>query len=415
MSKLAVVSPRYSMKKGQEYPFVEMASVGENFAGILQFDKRALEGSGLSRFKTGDTLFSKITPCPQNGKVAFVDSIPDDLGLGSTEFIVLSPRASTVPRFLYHLACSHDVRGRAAARMEGSTGRQRVPDEVFTKRLLVPLPDRDEQAAIARILDAVDMTLERTRAAVERARELKRASLQRFFYQALGETAYADRPRKQLPKGWALHRTEQLLAGEPKNGLSPESSTQPPGVPSFSIAAIRYGRVQLSDRKHLKYARVEGRVAERYRVRRGDILIVRGNANPDLVGAAGVVDVFPDGCIYPDITMRVAFREDCNPRVLPEFAVLAWNHAVVHNQVLRRAKTSNGTLKINSRDVRQIVMPVPTDDEQVEICRTIRAVDSLIDKLIAVGEAQQELKKSLMHDLLTGRVRVREVSKVAAS
>jgi type I restriction enzyme S subunit len=154
VSNLAVVSPRYPMMKGREYPFVEMASVGENFAGILQFGTRTLEGSGLSRFKIGDTLFAKITPCPQNGKVAFVDSIPGDLGLGSTEFIVLSPRAGTVPRFLFHLACSHDVRGRAAARMEGSTGRQRVPDEVFTKRLLVPLPDPDEQAAIARILDA---------------------------------------------------------------------------------------------------------------------------------------------------------------------------------------------------------------------------------------------------------------------
>jgi len=128
VSSLAHVSPRYPMKKGQEYPFVEMASVGEDFAGILQFATRALEGSGLSRFKVGDTLFAKITPCPQNGKVAFVDTIPGELGLGSTEFIVLSPRPFTVPRFLYHLVCSHDVRGRAAARMEGSTGRQRVPD-----------------------------------------------------------------------------------------------------------------------------------------------------------------------------------------------------------------------------------------------------------------------------------------------
>ena len=70
VSNLAVVSPRYAMKKGREYPFVEMASVGENFAGILEFATRALEGSGLSRFKVGDTLFAKITPCPQNGKIA---------------------------------------------------------------------------------------------------------------------------------------------------------------------------------------------------------------------------------------------------------------------------------------------------------------------------------------------------------
>src|SRR6266404_1532096 len=109
VGELAYVNPRYLINKGHLYPFVEMASVGENFTGILRFDQRQLEGSGLSRFKVGDTLFAKITPCPENGKVAFAAKIPGELALGSTEFIVLSPKAATNPRFLYHLLCSHDL------------------------------------------------------------------------------------------------------------------------------------------------------------------------------------------------------------------------------------------------------------------------------------------------------------------
>jgi len=257
-------------------------------------------------------------------------------------------------------------------------------------QLSVCLPrDPVEQAVIAGILDAVDTALDRTRAAVERTRELKRACLQRFFYDALGETAYADRPRKRLPRGWTLLPTQRVLAEDPKNGLSPQASAQPPGIPTFSIAAIRDGRVDLEIREHLKYANVGERFAERYRIRRGDVLIVRGNANPDLVGTAGMVERFPKGCIYPEITMRLTFRSECDPMVIPGFAVLAWNHAVVHNQVLRRAKTSNGTLKINSRDVSQIVMPVPPEQEQAEICSVIRAADASIDALSAVGRAQQ--------------------------
>jgi type I restriction enzyme S subunit len=410
LSELAVVNPRYPMKKGREYPFVEMASVGENFAGILQFETRSLEGSGLSRFKAGDTLFAKITPCPENGKVAFVAGLPDVLGLGSTEFIVLSPRPDAVPRFVYHLACSHAVRGRAAARMEGSTGRQRVPEEVFTKRLLVPLPEGDEQAAIARILDAVDTALQRTRAAVERTRELKRTILQRFFFDALGETAYADRPRKVMPDGWSLVPTRQLLTADAKNGLSPETSTQAPGVPTFSIAAIRDGRVDLTGPVHLKYARVPENVADRYRLRRRDVLVVRGNANPDLVGRAAMIEHCPKGCIYPDITMRLVFRADGAPKVCAEFAVLAWNHAVVHNQILRRAKTSNGTLKINGRDVNQTIMPVPPESDQRRLMNVAASVDAHIDSLVSITQAQDQLKKALMNDLLTGRVRVRDVA-----
>jgi type I restriction enzyme S subunit len=413
---LADVNPRYPVKKGRDYPFIEMASVGENFSGIQGIDWRKFESSGLSRFKAGDTLFAKITPCPENGKVAFVDVLPGEIGLGSTEFIVLSPRPGTDPRFLFHLVCSHEVRGRAAARMEGSTGRQRVPDEVFTKRLLVPVPPPEEQAAIARILDRVDTALVHTRAAVERAREVKRAALQRFFYEALGEAAYADRPRSDLPAGWSLNATGTLLSEEPKNGISPEASLQPLGIPTFSIAAIRDGRVNLSTKENLKFARIPEPIAERFAIKRGDVLIVRGNANPDLVGRAGMVSTFPEGCIYPDITKRIVFRPDIEGRVLPEFGVLAWNHAIIHNQVLRRAKTSNGTLKINTRDVKQIVMPVPPENEQARIVQVIGGIDAKIDAFNALAEAQQQLKRALMSDLLIGRVRAtaKVVEEVAA-
>ena len=178
VSKLAKINPRYTTVKGRDYPFVEMASVGEDFAGILRVDWRKLEGSGLARFKAGDTLFAKITPCPENGKVAFVSELPDKLGLGSTEFIVLSPRSETDSRFLYHLVCSHSVRGRAVARMEGSTGRQRVPEEVFVDRLLVPMPPPTEQAAIARALDAVDTALERARETIQNVEILQGAVLE---------------------------------------------------------------------------------------------------------------------------------------------------------------------------------------------------------------------------------------------
>jgi type I restriction enzyme S subunit len=200
---------------------------------------------------------------------------------------------------------------------------------------------------------------------------------------------------------------------DPKNGLSPESSSQPPGIPTFSIAAIRDGHVDLETRENLKYARVAEKTASRYHVHQGDILIVRGNANPELVGRAGIINHFPEGCIYPDITMRIAFRNEGEPRVSAAYALLAWNHPIVHNQVLRRAKTSNGTLKINSRDVNQIILPVAPEDEQAQVVKTIGAIDELIGSLIAVGNAQAQLKRSLMYDLLSGRVRVREALKEA--
>jgi len=177
-------------------------------------------------------------------------------------------------------------------------------------------------------------------------------------------------------------------------------------VPTFSIAAVRDGRVDLANPDNLKYADIREDVAEKYLVRTGDILIVRGNANPDLVGKAGRITDFPPGCIYPDIAKRVVLRDDEEPYLLPEFAVAAWNHSIVHNQILRRAKTSNGTLKINNRDVKQIVVPVPPLPEQERFVEMITAVEAKIDAAKAVKSAYEELKKSLMHDLLTGTKRI---------
>lgn len=317
------------------------------------------------------------------------------------------------PEYFFRWLSSEKVQGYLSASSEGTTGLNNLSQSFF-RAMEVALPTPDEQIAITGILDAADTALERTRAAVDRASSVKRAVLQRFFYEALGETAYADRPRRKLPAGWSLIVMGLLLSEEPKNGVSPEASSQPPGTPTFSIAAIRDGRVVLATKDHLKYARIPEAVAKRYAIHRGDVLIVRGNANPDLVGRAAMVSTFPDGCIYPDIVKRIVFRTDLDQGVIPEFGVLAWNHPIIHNQVLRRAKTSNGTLKINSRDVKQIVMPVPPEQEQAELVRVIMAVDAQVDALNRAAEAQHQLKSALLFDLLTGHVRVTSKAEVAA-
>lgn len=196
----------------------------------------------------------------------------------------------------------------------------------------------------------------------------------------------------------------QLLRTDPKNGVSPQTSPDPPGTPTFSIAAIRDGHIDLGG-DHLKYVPRSISVPSRYQISRGDVLIVRGNANPDLVGKAGMVADHPPGCVYPDIVKRVTFNEEPGTSVTPEFAVLAWNQAVVHNQLLRRAKTSNGTLKINNRDVKQVIVPVPPGEEQAKLVQLCAGVDAEIDAQARIALSQTQLKKSLMHDLLTGRVR----------
>ena len=343
--------------------------------------------------------------------------IRNDAGFLFASFLIgVKPKSDSGlrPDYFYRWLSSEQVQSYLSASAEGTTGLSNLSHSFF-KSMSIPVPPPEEQAAIARILDAVDTALKRTRETAERAQQLKKALLDQFFYTALGETMYADRPRRELPNRWTLVSTERLLASEPRNGMSPPSSSRPPGVPTFSIGAIRHGRVHLNDKDHLKYAKLSDTdTSSRFRVRRGDILIVRGNANPDLVGRAGVISEFPRDCFYPDIAKRVTFGTDCSPRILPTFAVLVWNHSTVHNQVLRRAKTSNGTLKINNRDVKQIVLPVPPENDQVRIAAIAEAIEEKRDALMAVSASLEQLKRSLMHDLLTGKVRVGDMTEALA-
>jgi type I restriction enzyme S subunit len=419
VANLALVSPRYAMKKSREYPFVEMASVGENFAGILQFATRALEGSGLSRFKVGDTLFAKITPCPENGKVAFVDSLPGDLGLGSTEFIVLSPRPDTVPRFLYHLVCSHELRGRAAARMEGSTGRQRVPDEVFTKRLLVPLPGHDEQAAIARILDAVDTTLERTRAAVERARELRKSLLAELLGRGIGADGKVRRvdasarefvptPLGKLPTAWRLSAVAHEFALQ--NGFTLNADRRPRFKRRryLRVANVQRDALDLSDVQELEARDTEfaPRVLEA-----DDLLVVEGHADRMQIGRCARVTPAARGMTF----QNHLFRLRTNGAVVPAFASLWLNSAYAQRFWNARCATSSGLNTINQRMLKRLVIPVPSTEEQNAISDMAMRQRQHSEALVTRQLRLEALKKSLMHDLFTGRVRVRDVSKVAAS
>ena len=393
VSQLARVNPRYAGEKDRVYPFVEMASVGENFAGILMIGSRKLKGSGLSRFKVGDTLFAKITPCPENGKVAFVSELPGTIGLGSTEFIVLSPREQTDPRFLYHLVCSHPVRGHCVARMEGSTGRQRVPDDVFVNRLSVPIPPPSEQVDIARVLDAVDTALNHTREAVKRARACEQSVLEEAF------CSLAAEPR----------RLGEFTV-DVRYGTSKVSNDKGRGNAVLRIPNVVGNRLALDD---LAYVDLPSSYVERLRLDDGDLLLVRTNGNPSYVGRS-VVFRRPDARIwvYASYLIRVRLQKE----LLPDYVNVFFGLERGRRELLRRVTTSAGNHNINSNSIRLIQLPVPMSwDTQSEIVELAKGFRLLIDSLKAKARSLSNLKRSLMQDLLTGRVRLGDVSEASSS
>jgi type I restriction enzyme S subunit len=117
----------------------------------------------------------------------------------------------------------------------------------------------------------------------------------------------------------------------------------------------------------------------------------------------------------PTIFESNMMRLRCGTRLLPAFLIVVLCSDIARKHWLARAKPAVNQASINQRDVREMPTPLPKLDEQQEIVRLIEAADINIEKLIAVFKAQQLLQQSLMHDLLTGRVRVKSLGKAVAS
>jgi type I restriction enzyme S subunit len=141
LSEVVQVNPRTFVPKTGRKPFVPMTSLRPR--GMCVVDVEAREGNSGSKFKNGDTLLARISPCIENGKTGFVQFLGDDeaVAFGSTEFIVLRG-ASISPEMVYLLARTDELRAHAISSMVGATGRQRVPDGCFDAfRTLLPPRD----------------------------------------------------------------------------------------------------------------------------------------------------------------------------------------------------------------------------------------------------------------------------------
>lgn len=114
-----------------------------------------------TKFRNGDTLLARITPCLENGKTAQVSILEEgEVGFGSTEFIVLREKPGISDRnFIYYLSISPKLRDIAIKSMTGTSGRQRAQVDVI-KNSIIKLPPIEEQRQIANILSSLDEKIE---------------------------------------------------------------------------------------------------------------------------------------------------------------------------------------------------------------------------------------------------------------
>lgn len=130
VSDLLSINPTVKIKKGSIAPYADMASLPTEGFTVGEIIKKPHNGG--AKFQNGDVLLARITPCLENGKTAVVDFLDgDQVGFGSTEFIVLRGKAEVQTSFVACLARNPSFRQHCIASMVGSSGRQRVQNACF--------------------------------------------------------------------------------------------------------------------------------------------------------------------------------------------------------------------------------------------------------------------------------------------
>lgn len=149
------LNPKEHISKGEIVRQVAMADL-EPFNRDIKKWSYVKYKSG-TKFRNGDILLARITPCLENGKTSFVNSLKQgEVAVGSTEFYVLRAIEGKMdPNYLYYLSISQNFRKNLIKSMTGTSGRQRVTKEALLN-YETDIPDIDNQKDIGLKLSLID-------------------------------------------------------------------------------------------------------------------------------------------------------------------------------------------------------------------------------------------------------------------
>jgi type I restriction enzyme, S subunit len=265
-------------------------------------------------------------------------------------------------------------------------------------------PPLQEQNKIAKILTSVDSVIEKTEAQINKLQSLKKGMMQELLTKGIGHTEFKDSPVGRIPKEWEVKRLGDLISSM-SGGVSVNSENKPKLSGEYGVlktSAVSKGQFFPSENKVIlksehKRAKINPKI---------DSIIISRMNTLALVGESGYIDGNYLDLFLPDRLWQI----EVNDR---NFTNVKWLSFILTNSDTRRAisyaatGTSGSMKNISKPNLLSIKIPFPTKKEQDLISTAISQVGSTIKTQQKRLQKEQQLKKALMQDLLTGKVRVK--------
>ena len=236
-----IFNPRESIKKGTLVKNIPMDKIEPKTKEISDYE--ITEFKSGTKFRNGDTLMARITPCLENGKISQVIMLDDnEIGCGSTEFIVLREKENVSDKeFIYYLSQSEFFKEPAIKSMVGSSGRQRVQRDVI-ENLDIYVPPLETQKKIGKLLSLFDKKISLNKKINKNLEEQLSLIFDDYFVKcsAYDEDSLVKTDWGKIPKEWKnidFGDLIQITSGDRPDEKS-ETKTDDFNIPLFGASKI---------------------------------------------------------------------------------------------------------------------------------------------------------------------------------
>jgi len=342
----------------------------------------------LYKVEEGDFVFSKIDL--RNGAWGFVPlELAGALVSGDFPIIRIDQTAVWQDYLTYYLSQPYTWEPFRAVSV-GTTGRRRArPDAVMT--LPIPLPPLPEQRAIAHVLRTVQRAKEATEGVIAALKELKKSLMQHLF--TYGPVPVTERERVPLqeteigpiPAHWRVVRLGEVV--KLTKGRKPDEL-----IPKYQFGALPYLTADYF-RNRLPTEWVPAQYLSKLPLcSKEDVVLIWDGSK------AGQVFIGLEG-VLASTMVRIDPEKQIERHYLYYFLLTQFD--------LLNSKTTGTTIPhVNKELFRNLPIPLPPLSEQREIARMLQAIDAKITAEERRRAALEDLFKTLLHALMSGRMRV---------
>ena len=386
LQEIAFLKPTETLKKGDIAPNIPMANIKEFQRDVVKIDYGEFRGG--TKFRNGDTLLAKITPCLENGKTAFVNCLQEDeIGFGSTEFIVLRAKENIDERFLYYLSISPEFRKQAISLMEGTSGRKRVNENALKISDFL-IPDFEEQRKIANILSAIDDKIQINNQINQELEAMAKTLYDYWFVQfdfpdqngkpyksSGGKMVYNQELKREIPEGWGVEKLGDVAKF--KNGINYEKTSS--GSEKVKIINVRNisSSTIFVNQTDLDEISLENDKSTKFIVNEGMILITRSG----IPGATRLVSELEAKTVYSGFIIG----SEVNDLI---FKNLIFYYLKNVEEVLKNQSAGTIMKNISQSVLTDMIISLPP---QNVLLKFNSIIDNLLEQMKNVQRQNQEL------------------------